>query len=120
MPFHLSIGVKSIDDSVGFFENVLQSTITHKDPSGYVNVDFYGNQITLKLIPDINPEMRELHFGVNLSLEKFNKLSKQIMDTNYKGIMSEPKVVDEGTPLERRKMYVKCPTGYIFEIKGYK
>jgi hypothetical protein len=31
-----------------------------------------------------------------------------------------PKTVDAGTAMERRKMYVKCPTGYLFEIKGYK
>lgn len=118
-PFHLSIGVHSIEDSVHFFENVLKSKVTHRDPSGYVNIDFFGSQISLKPIPKINPEMEELHFGVNLNLEEFSSLSNHILKTNYKGILAKPKVVDEGTSIERRKMYVKCPTGYIFELKGY-
>lgn len=117
--FHLSIGVKSIEESVRFFEDILQSKTTHKDPTGYVNIDFFGNQITLKPIPDINPHMEELHFGVNLTLTQFKEVCDHIIQTKYEGIIKEPITVDEGTSMERSKMYVKCPTGYIFEIKGY-
>lgn len=119
-PFHLSIGVNSIEDSVTFFENILTSKVLHRDPSGYVNIDFFGSQVTLKSIPNIKPELEELHFGVNLSLIEFDKLAKKILTSEYKNIIMEPTVVDAGTPMERKKMYVKCPTGYLFEIKGYK
>lgn len=46
--FHLSIAVKSIDDSDRFFTDVLGNHILHKDPSGYVNIDFFGAELTLK------------------------------------------------------------------------
>lgn len=118
--FHLSLGVHSLEESIHFFERVLDSKLTHRDPNGaYVNIDFYGSQISLKPIPDINPEMKELHFGVNLSLQEFEVVSQKILESGYKGMITQPKVVDEGQNIERRKMYVKCPTGYIFEIKGY-
>ena len=119
-PFHLSIGVHSLEESVSFFENVLKSKVVHRDPSGYINIDFYGSQVTLKHIPDINISMPELHFGVNLPLSEFDQLAKNILSSGYNNIVMEPKTVDAGTSMERRKMYVKCPTGYLFEIKGYK
>jgi extradiol dioxygenase family protein len=120
-PFHLSLGVQSINESIDFFEKVMNSKVVHRDPGeAYVNIDFFGSQVTLKPIPDINPEMRELHFGVNLNLDEFNEISQHILNSKYDGILSEPKIVDEGTEIERRKMFIKCPTGYIFEIKGYR
>ena len=118
--FHLSLGVTSITASVDFFEKVLKATVTHRDPSGYVNLDFYGSQITLKESPDLNPTLPHFHFGLNLGLVAFEQLSKSILESGYEGTVTQPKVFDEGTPLERKKMYVKCPTGYLIEIKGYR
>ena len=107
--------------SIFFFSNILRSKMTHKDPSGkYVNIDFYGSQVTLKPIPGIKPDLKELHFGVNLGIAEFEDLANHILSTNDKGIIAKPVVVDAGTDMERRKMYVKCPTGYLFEIKGYR
>lgn len=117
--FHLSIGVKNIEESIRFFEDVLQSKTTHKDPTGYVNIDFFGNQITLKPIPDIDSQMQELHFGVNLSLDQFKEVSNHIVNSDYQGSIKGPVTVDEGTSMERSKIYVTSPTGYLFEIKGY-
>jgi len=34
-------------------------------------------------------------------------------------IVMPPTVTDAGTPRERRKMYVRCPSGHLVEIKGY-
>ncbi len=118
-PFHLSIGCKSIPESKNFFTDILNSKIVHEDPTGYVNIDFYGTQITLKPIPEINPKMQELHFGVNLKIDEFEAVSTKILSSGYDKIIKGPMTVDEGTDMERSKMYIECPTGYIFEIKGY-
>ncbi len=117
-PFHLSIAVNSLEEMSYFFETVLKAKIIHRDPSGYINVDFWGNQITLKAVPDFDCTMQELHFGVNLNLDEFQTYSAHILNTDYEGIVLKPKIVDEGTKMERRKMFLKCPTGYLFEIKG--
>ena len=118
--FHLSIGVKSIERSVDFFTRVLMATVEHRDPSGYVNIDFFGAQITLKHNPNINPDLPDFHFGINLGLADFNQLSENILTKYPECIFMPPKIIDPNTKLERKKMYVKCPTGYLIEIKGYK
>lgn len=118
--FHLSIGVKSIEDSVHFFSKVLGAKVTHRDQSGYVNLELFGCQITLKENPSINPHLPDFHFGFNMSLHEFNQLSERIISIDPDRIYMEPKVVDGGTNLERKKMYLKCPTGYLVELKGYK
>jgi extradiol dioxygenase family protein len=118
--FHLSVGVHSIDESVQFFESLLGAKVLHRDPSGYVNIDLYGSQITLKHNADLIPNLPDFHFGVNLSLEEFERISKRALEVGRKYVAMEPEVWDAGTPLERKKMYLKCPTGYTVELKGYK
>lgn len=57
---------------------------------------------------------------MNLSLRQFDELAENILDIGYPGVVMKPKVVDEGTAMERKKMYLKCPTGYLIELKGYR
>jgi extradiol dioxygenase family protein len=118
--FHLSIGVTSIEKSEEFFVKLLGAKVTHKDPSGYVNIDLSGCQITLKENPKVVPDLPDFHFGVNRSLGDFNRAADSILTSRYPNIVMEPKVVDAGTPMERKKMCLKCPTGYLIELKGYR
>ena len=53
------------------------------------------------------------------SLE-FDRLAESIVALARGNIVMEPKVVDTSTPLECRKMYLRCPTGYLIELKGYR
>ena len=118
--FHLSLGVKSIDASIAFFVNVLGGVVTHRDPSGYVNIDWFGSQITLKPNPQVDPALPDFHFGINLELAEFDSLAERILARGRESVAMEPTVLDIGTPLERKKMYVRCPTGYLIELKGYR
>lgn len=118
--FHLSIGVRSIEDSIDFFTRVLNAKVLHRDPSGYVNIDLYGSQITLKRNADIDPRLPDLHFGVNLSLTDFDQLSERALQVGREFIHMAPEVWEAGTTMERKKMYLKCPTGYLIELKGYR
>lgn len=118
--FHLSLAVRSMDESIHFFTQVLGNRILHKDPSGYVNIDFFGAELTLKPNTNANPDIPDFHFGINLSLAEFDALTNQIVKKHKNYIAMEPKIMDEGTPLERKKMYLRCPTGYLVELKGYK
>jgi extradiol dioxygenase family protein len=117
--FHLSIGVRSIEQSADFFTRVLRGTITHRDPSGYVNVDLFGCELTLKRNETITPELEDLHFGWNLGMNAFEELARHVIAVEPACVVMAPKTVDAGTPLERRKMYLRCPTGYRIELKGY-
>lgn len=117
---HLSLGVASLEESIDFFTRLLGASVSHRDPSGYVNVDLCGAQITLKqtTAPLIAPP--EFHFGVNMSLEQFDEIAERILADARVRVIATPRVVDEGTAMERKKMYVRCPSGYVVELKGYR
>lgn len=117
--FHLSIGVNSFKEEVGFFTALLGAVVTHEDPN-YVNLDVFGAQITLKEIPGIKPVLSEFHFGFNLTLKAFDDIAASILKCNSVHVVAQPTVVDANTPMERKKMYLKSPTGYLVELKGYK
>lgn len=118
--FHLSLGVKSLECSIDFFVTVMEAKVTHRDPSGYVNLDLFGNQITLKHNPAITINLPDFHFGINLDLPDFNRLANNILKTHQCYVTKAPEIWDENTPLEHKKMYLKCPTGYLIELKGYR
>ncbi len=117
--FHLSLGVKSIEATISFYVNLLKATVAHRDPSGYVNLTLFGGELTLKEGDEIGPLPRDFHFGFNFSLEEFESLSLHILEHGKPYIEAMPRIIDAGTPLERKKMYLKCPSGYLIELKGY-
>jgi extradiol dioxygenase family protein len=116
--FHLSIGVKSLRESVEFFTDVLGATLVHEDAGGYVNLELAGAQLTLTEHVDALPELPAFHFGINVSLDAFGVMAKRVMDCARDRLVLVPTTVDAGTPRERRKMYLRCPAGYLIEIKG--
>lgn len=111
--FHLSLPVPDVAQSVAFF-TLLGATVTHRDPSGYVNLDLAGVQLTLSIGPPVVSD--ELHFGLNVSRAELEGIAERLAAS---GIVSPLRVVDGGTPMERTKMYVRCPAGYRIELKGY-
>jgi extradiol dioxygenase family protein len=118
--FHLSIGVRSMEESVDFFTRVLRGAIAHRDPSGYVNVDLYGCELTLKPNESIVANLDDLHFGLNFDINAFEELARHVIASAPERVVMAPKTVDAGTAIERRKMYLRCPTGYLIELKGYR
>ena len=85
-----------------------------------VNVDFFGAELTLKPNPNANSDIPDFHFGMNFGIDEFDLLAARILREHKPFVAMEPKTLDAGTPLERKKMYLKCPTGYLVELKGYK
>ena len=117
--FHLSLGVGSLDESIAFFTHVLGAEVSHRDPSGYVNLDVHGCQLTLKACAETQPGLPHFHFGVNFRLAEFERIAEHAMQVASKSIVMPPTMVEAGTSMERAKMYPKCPTGYLIELKGY-
>jgi len=56
-PFHLSIGAREIEEELKFFQS-LGALITHRDESGYINIELFGSQITLKSEPNIELNLK--------------------------------------------------------------
>ena len=116
-PVHLSLAVPDIERSVEFFQ-LLGGAVTHRDPSGYVNLAVRGVQLTLASGNAATDA--ELHFGWNVTLAEFEAIAQRLLSSPHAQVIAPPRVVDAGTPLERTKMYVRCPAGYVIELKGYR
>lgn len=117
-PFHLSLPVRSIEESVAFFEHALLATVSHRDPSGYVDLAVPGCSLTLHQNPAAVIDAPGLHFGINLGLDDFLQLAARLQADLPGAIVAPPKVRDAGTPRERHKMFLRCLSGYVIEIKG--
>ena len=107
-----------MDESLDFFVRFLGATVEHRDPSGYVNLDWFGTQLTLTEDAQVSAPAG-LHFGFNLDLETFERMARALEENAAGAIAMQPQTVDAGTPRERRKMYVRCPSGYLIELKGF-
>ena len=120
MSFHFSMPVRSLSAAKAFFIEVLCATLEHEDPSGYINIDFHGAQLTLHELPDMSDASPDMHFGANLSVEAFKRLTRHIESVAPQAIRVPAKVVDAGTDRERHKLFVQSPEGYLIELKGMK
>lgn len=116
--FHLSIGVRSLPESVAFFTEVLGAKLVHADPSDYVNLEFGTAQLTLQQETELPDVLPAFHFGINTNMRAFRELEARIARLAAGCIVSGPTTVDSGTRMERCKLTVRCPSGYLVEIKG--
>lgn len=118
MSFHLSLPVRNLVESRDFYTRVLQAKVGSDAASGYINIDLDGMQLTLHERPDMQAPSKDIHFGMNLAVDAFDALAEHIQLTSADCIKVQPKMVDAGTPRERHKMFLQCPSGYLIELKG--
>ena len=76
-PFHLSTGTREIEEELKFFQS-LGALITHRDESGYINIELFGSQITLKSEPNIELNLKNMHFGYNLNHNEFLDINSKL------------------------------------------
>lgn len=116
--FHLSLPVPDVEASVAFFTGVLGGTVMHRNAAGYVNVDLFGTQLTLARGDPSVAGISGFHFGWNLDAARFDAIAERLQASAPAAVVAPPRTVDAGTSLERRKMYVRCPGGYLIELKN--
>lgn len=117
--FHLSLDVPSLQPSLEFFTDVLSAKVRHRDPSGYVNLELARVQLTLKETPAAHRQAEAFHFGINVDVETFEAITARVRAHAPQALIGEPRIVDAGTPRERRKLHLRCPAGYLVEVKGF-
>ena len=117
--FHLSLEVPALQPSQDFFTGILAARVRHRDASGYVNLELAGVQLTLKEAPRSAAPADAMHFDINVDTAAFEAIVARAREHAPQAMIAEPRVVDPGTPHERRKLYLRCPAGYLLEIKAY-
>ena len=127
-PFHLAIPVHNLEECRSFYRDVLGC---HEGRSSdhWVDFDFYGHQLVIhykeKSAEDLHTNAVDgkavpvPHFGVVLTMEDFESLSKALQERGIEFII-EPYIRFKGEAGEQATMFFLDPAGNALEFKAFK
>ena len=90
-PFHLAVPAGDLKDSVHFYEKILECKLGNREEGKWIDVDFWGNELTLhKTNMKLPSERHEVdmgsvpvpHFGVHLEPKIFEKIKENLKKNN--------------------------------------
>jgi extradiol dioxygenase family protein len=117
---HLSLPVADLVAARRFYVDLLGCT-PGRVRDGWIDVWFYGMQVTLQEQPDqvLADEARGVrHFGVTLPPDELDALVRRLEAASVQWL--QPLATDHaGTPLEQAKAKVLDPSGNAIELKAY-
>jgi extradiol dioxygenase family protein len=117
---HLSIAVADLDAARAFYADVLGCDVG-RVREGFVDVWFFGMQITLQARPDqvLTPEQASvLHFGVTVAGDELVGLLERARAADVDWV-HELTVDHAGTSREQSKAKLRDPSGNVIELKAY-
>ena len=126
-PFHLAIPVSNLEESVAYYRDTL-GLREGRSSNKWADFDFFGHQLVCHVSNIINDKITNPvdgedvpvpHFGVVLSIEKFEEFLLQINDKNIDFII-KPTIRFKGEIGEQRTMFFRDPSGNAIEIKAFK
>jgi len=126
-PFHLAIPAGDLDVAISFYQNILGCKLGNREEGKWVDVDFWGNELTLHKTHTKLPKERHNvdmgsvsipHFGVHLDKEVFEKI-KTNLKTNNINYFDEPYVRFKGREEEQETFFLEDPHGNVLELKTF-
>ena len=128
-PFHLAIPVKELDETLAFYEELLQCS-RGRESSDWVDLNFLGHQLVLHRVEraaqdetDTNPVDGEHvpvpHFGVVLDWGVFESLTERLAAQKCDFVLP-PTTRFEGRVGEQRTCFLKDPSGNCLEFKAFR
>ena len=125
-PFHLALPVHDLELAESFYCGLLGCE-TGRTAGRWIDLDFFGHQVTLHLVDDddtavdTNPvdgdAVPARHFGVVLDREDWDALAARLKAAGTTFLI-EPKVRFEGEVGEQATMFFKDPSGNALEFKS--
>lgn len=126
-PFHLAFPVKDLAATRDFFENLLGCEIG-RTSERWIDINFWGNQISAHLTPNGDSEAptnhvdgKEVpvkHFGAILGMEEWQALADKLKKHGIEFII-EPYVRFKGEVGEQATMFFLDPNGNAIEFKAF-
>lgn len=125
-PFHLALPVADLDCTRRFYVDLLGCG-TGREDARWVDLDFFGHQVTLHLAAGeeaeaVNPvdgdEVPVRHFGVILAPADWQALADRLTDAGVDFLIT-PRVRFRGRPGEQRTMFLRDPSGNALEFKSF-
>jgi extradiol dioxygenase family protein len=117
-PFHLSIVVPDLERARTFYVNLLDCKVG-RDKGQWIDILFFGHQMTLHQERNGMVAKAIDHFGPILEKEEWKKVSDRFR-SNGIAFEMQPLIKEEGTDTESGKFIVKDPADNILEFKYYK
>lgn len=127
-PFHLALPVDDLVAAEAFYCGTLGFR-KGRVASRWIDLDFYGHQVTLHLVDDhdgqaaSNPvdgdKVPARHFGVILEMTEWQALAKRLEEANTEFLIA-PRIRFEGKPGEQATMFFHDPSGNALEFKSFK
>ena len=124
-PFHLAIPAGDLSIATNFYKNILGCTLGNREEGKWIDVDFWGNELTLHKTQTKLPRERHdvdmgsvsiPHFGVHLEKEIFEKIKENLKANNIK-YLDEPYTRFKGKEEEQQTFFIEDPHGNVMELK---
>ena len=124
-PFHLAVPAGDLSIATNFYEKILGCKLGNKEDGKWIDVDFWGNELTLHKTQMKLPNERHdvdmgnvpvPHFGVHLKKDVFNKIKENLKANNIK-YLDEPYTRFKGRKEEQETFFIEDPHGNILELK---
>jgi len=126
--FHLAIPAGDLSIATKFYTDVLGCKLGNREENKWVDVDFWGNELTLHKTDMKLPNERHdvdmgkvpvPHFGVHLEPDVFDKIKQNIRKNNVQ-YLDPPYTRFEGKKEQQETFFIKDPHGNILELKTLK
>ena len=131
--FHLAVPAGDLSAAVAFYCDVLgcaKGNSEFKYPDAWVDINFWGNELTLHATDPSKPQLGERHnvdmgnvsvphFGVHLDEKDFIQLKVRLEENGIEYI-DPPYIRFEGTELQQETLFIADPHGNCLEIKTMK
>ncbi|MEM8546613.1 MAG: VOC family protein [Pseudomonadota bacterium] len=125
-PFHLALPVTDLAETVAFYTDTLQCSMGRTD-SRWVDLNFFGHQVTLHLVDALSPlahnpvdgdAVPAAHFGAILAPDDWHTLAQRLsrLDSDF---LIEPRTRFAGEAGEQSTLFVRDPSGNALEFKSF-
>ena len=126
-PFHLALPVADLAAAETFYCGLLGCG-KGRAASRWLDLDFFGHQVTLHLVdahddeaptnPVDGDSVPARHFGIVLEMSDWRALAARLSDESCDFLIS-PRIRFEGEPGEQATLFVVDPSGNALEFKSF-
>ena len=126
-PFHLAIPVTDLAAAELFYCGLLGCS-KGRTASRWIDLNFFGHQVTLHLVDGPNPDVDTnpvdgdqvpaRHFGIVLDMRDWRLLADKLQSANRDFLIS-PRTRFEGEIGEQATMFLLDPSGNALEFKSF-
>ncbi|MEL7232027.1 MAG: VOC family protein [Pseudomonadota bacterium] len=125
---HLAIPAGDLPTTLKFYTDVLGCTTGNFEEGRWIDVNFWGNELTLHQSEEQLPSVRHdvdmgavlvPHFGIHLSQDDFDGVKDRIAKAGLEYI-DDPYRRFKGDKFEQETFFIADPNNNVLEIKSMK